>query len=401
VRDLLFLAHRIPYPPDKGEKIRSHNMLRHLAADHRIHLGCLTVDPEEAAHAETLLQWCASVGAFAMDKRRQKLLSVARIRPGRPLMLDYYRIPALQHWVDTAIAAHPDATALVSTVAMMPYMARHRPPALVLDAMDIDSEKWTAYAATEPYPMRAVWAREGRTLLAYERQAAARADATLFVSPAEAARFTRLAPESAGRIAAVENGVDLERFSPATTLPTPFTTPGPHIVFTGHMDYWPNADAVAWFAAEVMPGLRVLAPGTEFHIVGANPGPATLALAALPGVNVTGRVADVRPFVAHADACVAPLRIARGIQNKVLEAMAMGRVVVASPQAFEGVRATAGRDLLVADGAEATVAAIRAVLAGAHPGMGAAARQAMVDGYAWSATLAPLDNILAEIEPQL
>jgi sugar transferase (PEP-CTERM/EpsH1 system associated) len=393
--DLIFLAHRIPYPPDKGEKIRSHHMLRHLAADFRIHLGCLTAEPDEARHVDTLRQWCASIGSFPMDRRRQKLMALARLRPGRPLMLDYYRLPALQAWVAATRAALPKAGAFVSTVAMMPYLESDPPPRLILDAMDIDSEKWTAYAATAPRATRFVWAREGRTLLAYERRAAARADATLFVSPSETARFAQLAPETAGRLHAIENGVDLDRFSPDTDYGTPFSTPGPHLVFTGHMDYWPNADAVAWFAAEIMPTLRATHPTLAFHIVGANPGPATRALATAPGIHVTGRVPDIRPFLAWADVCVAPLRIARGIQNKVLEAMAMGRPVVASPQAFEGVRAMPGEALLVANGAGETGAAIRTVLDGGARGLGPAARAAMERGYAWAATLAPLDNIVA------
>ncbi|MBC7801056.1 MAG: glycosyltransferase, partial [Gemmatimonadaceae bacterium] len=134
--------------------------------------------------------------------------------------------------------------------------------------------------------------------------------------------------------------------------------------------------------------------GAQFQIVGSSPSPAVLRLAA-PGVHVTGRVADMRPYLAHADVCVAPLRIARGIQNKVLEAMAMGRPVVASLGAFEGISATPGRDLLVADGAAATAAAIGEILAGSHPAMCAAARQAMERGYAWTAVLRPLDAILA------
>ncbi len=393
--DLLFLAHRIPYPPDKGEKIRSHHMMRHLAKTYRIHLGCLTTEPDEAAHTDALREWCASVGSFPMDKRRQKLGALTRFRPGRPLMLDYYRVASLQRWVDTTRASLPGAIAFISTVAMMPYVQGRAPTTLVLDAMDIDSEKWAAYAATASLPTRPIWSREGRTLLAYERRAAALAGATLFVSPAETRRFAALAPETASRLHAIENGVDLDRFSGTEAHETPFATPGPHIVFTGHMDYWPNADAVAWFATEVMPTLRAADPGIEFHAVGANPGPATTGLASQPGIHVTGRVADIRPYLAHANVCVAPLRIARGIQNKVLEAMAMGRPVVASPQAFEGVRATPGQDLLVADGGRAMAEAILAILRGAHPTLGTAARSAMERGYAWSQTLAPLDNIIA------
>jgi sugar transferase (PEP-CTERM/EpsH1 system associated) len=200
-----------------------------------------------------------------------------------------------------------------------------------------------------------------------------------------------LAPEVAAKTDWVENGVDLERFSPALEFASPFTG-GVPFVFTGNMDYWPNADAVIWFANEVMPRLRAAVPAAEFWVVGANPGPSVQALAALPGVHVTGRVPDTRPYVAHAAACVCPLRIARGIQNKVLEGMAMGRPVIASPAAFEGVRAEAGRDLLVAEGVDGFLAAIDAVLAGVHAGLGERGRAAMVAGYAWPQVMRRMDR---------
>ncbi len=401
-QDLIFIAHRIPYPPDKGEKIRGLNLIKHLSQEYRIHLGCLMDSPDDPGHLDTLRQWCASVAGFPIDKRRQKLSALLRARPGRPLMLDYYRHPGLQRWVDATMSATRMDITYVYSVAMMPYAENARVPRarrgrLILDAQDIDSEKWGTYAGTAAFPMRHVWQREARTLLAYERHAAMACEATLFVSPQEAGRFAELAPETRDRLHAVENGVDLDRFSPCTVYETPFKTPGPHLVFTGNMDYWPNADAVRWFAADVVPALRQRHPTIEFHVVGANPGPTVLRLADRPGVRVTGRVPDVRPYVAHADACVAPLRIARGIQNKVLEAMAMGRPVIASPQAFEGVRAAAGQDLLVADGAEAMCGRVSEVLAGAHPGLGAAARTAMLRAYAWPATLAKLDTILSTV----
>ena len=399
MRNLIFISHRIPFPPDKGEKIRGLNLLKHLSRSFNIHLGCLMDSPEDPAHLETLREWCIDAAGFPIDKQKQKISALLRFRPGRPLMLDYYRHPGLQTWVDATLArTHMDIVYIYS-VAMMPYVQTMRRPGMILDAQDIDSEKWTTYAETASFPMRLVWAREGRTLLNYERQSAMACDATLFVSPQETARFAELAPESADRVHAVENGVDLVRFSPEVAYDTPFDDAGPHLVFTGNMDYWPNADAVIWFAAEVMPLLRAARPGIGFHVVGANPGPDVRALAAQPGVRVTGRVPDVRPYVAHADVCVAPLRIARGIQNKVLEAMAMARPVVASPQAFEGVRAVAGRDLVVAEGAGAMAAAILAVLDGGHPGLAAAGRLAVEDGYAWSATLSRLDAILEAAAP--
>ena len=204
-----------------------------------------------------------------------------------------------------------------------------------------------------------------------------------------------LAPESAGKIDYYENGVDLAAFSPAARWADPYPDAGPHIVFTGTMDYWPNIDAVTWFVDEVMPLFGDREPAPRFWIVGANPSEAVHRLADRPHVHVTGRVPDVQPYVAHAAVSVSPLRMARGIQNKVLEAMAMGRPVVASPDAFEGVRATPGTDLLIASGAADTAKAITSILDGVHPALGASARAAMERGYAWSTTLARLDAQLA------
>jgi sugar transferase (PEP-CTERM/EpsH1 system associated) len=265
----------------------------------------------------------------------------------------------------------------------------------VLDLVDVDTEKWRAYAATARLPMRAVWAREARTLLAFERRAALEFDHTLLVSAEEARRFAELAPESAARIGHVDNGVDLARFDPARAWPNPYAPDAPPaIVFTGSMGYRPNVEAVAWFAERVMPLLAARGIAVGFHIVGANPAPAVQALARLPGITVTGAVPEVQPFLAHAAVAVAPLQIARGIQNKVLEAMAMACPVIASPEAFEGVRATPGRDLLVAATPEETAGRVAEVLAGAHPGLGAAARAAVLRGHDWSATLRALDALL-------
>lgn len=394
MRDLLFVSHRFPYPLNKGEKIRAYHLLRHLAPEWRIRLGCLVEDPDDLAHLPVLREICAEVAAFRIDKRVQKLRALARARPGRPLMLDYYRHPGLARWVAARL---PGAdVAYIYSAAMAPYVLDLLPSRArrLLDMQDIDSEKWTRYAADAAWPMRAVWAREGRTLLAYERRAAAACDAAFFVTQAEARRFAELAPEVADRLDHVECGVDLGFFSPDHVFPSPYPGPARRAVFIGNMDYWPNADAAAWFATEILPRI---APRPEFWIVGANPGPETRRLAELPGVHVTGRVADVRPYLAHADVSVSPLRIARGIQNKVLEAMAAGRPVVASPGAFEGIRAQPGRDLLVADGAAAIAEIVGAVLSGAHPGLGAAGRAAVEAGYAWPAVLGRLDALLGRL----
>jgi polysaccharide biosynthesis protein PslH len=393
-RNLIFISHRIPWPLNKGEKIRGWHVLNHLARRFDVHLGCVVDDPADMAHVETLRPVCASIGAFPVSRTWQKVRALLHARPGRPLMPDFYTAPALKSWVDAAMARLPMDYVYIFSVAMGPYALHLQRPGLILDAQDIDSEKWAEYAQKSTWPMRSVWAREARTLLAYERYAAGRADATFFVSEPEASRFIELAPETAAKVDWVENGVDLERFSPQFAGPSPFAAAGPALVFTGNMDYWPNADAVIWFAETIWPGVRESWPDAQFWIVGANPIETVRRLADVPGIYVTGRVPDTRPYVAHASACVCPLRIARGIQNKVLEGMAMGRPVIASSAAFEGVRAVAGRDLLVADGARAFQAAINAVLRGAHPGLGERARLAMETGYEWDHVMARLDRHL-------
>ncbi len=387
----LFLAHRIPYPPDKGEKIRAWNVFAHLARRHRMHLGCFIDDPADRAHVPMLRAACADLLCLDLDPRRQKLRALGGLRPGRPLTRDYFRDARMQHWVEATLAHGIDRVFVFSS-GMAGYVMDIDRPGMVLDMVDVDSEKFTEYARRAAWPARLVWAREGRTLLRFERQAAAHFARTLFVSHDEADRFATLAPEVAGRIDWVENGVDLDRFAPGLDLPSPFPDAAPRIVFTGTMDYWPNADGVAWFVQAVMPLLRARTPAPQFCIVGANPAPEVLRLAG-PRVQVTGRVADVRPYVAHAGVVVAPLRIARGIQNKVLEAMAMARPVVATPQAFEGVHAEPGRDLLVGADAAAMAALVDQVLDGAYPALGTAARQAMQRGHAWSATLRRLDEL--------
>ena len=404
MRDLLFLSHRIPYPPDKGEKIRAWHMLEALARSHDIHLGCFIDDPADWAHLAHMRTVCKDVACFAIRPGPRRLRALARLSPGRPLSLDYFDDRRLRGWVAQKLGAGIDRV-FVYCSAMAPYVMEAGVmeaggPALrrVLDMVDVDSAKWRDYAAKARGPARLVWSREARTLQAFERRAALAFDRTLFVSQAEADCFADLAPECRDRVGFLDNGVDLQYFSPDLRWPTPFAAGPRHLVFTGTMDYRPNVDAVGWFVQAVMPLLRAEGWPVELSIVGANPAAAVRKLAG-PDVHVTGRVADVRPFLANAALAIAPLRIARGIQNKVLEAMAMGRPVVASPPAFDGVRATPGRDLLVADGAAATAARIGEVLRGEHPGLGQAARRAMELGHAWDVTLAGLPALFGAGPP--
>jgi sugar transferase (PEP-CTERM/EpsH1 system associated) len=239
-----------------------------------------------------------------------------------------------------------------------------------------------------------IYSREARRLLAFERAIASKFDASLFVSPQEAALFRQLAPESADRIGHVNNGVDHDYFSPERDYPNPLPNDRKAIVFTGAMDYWPNVDAVSWFAREVMPLLRARGLQVGFWIVGSKPTPEVRKLAD-SDITVTGRVEDVRPYLAHAALVVAPLRVARGVQNKVLEGMAMGKAVVATPEALEGIEAEPGREVAVASDPRGFALAVVAALGGrGADAMGARARARIVAAYGWAPNLARLDAAL-------
>lgn len=391
---LLFLAHRIPFPPDKGDKIRAWHMLDHLAGRWEVDLGCLVDDPADLVHLDVLRRRCAMVEHAVLGARVMRTL--AGLRPGQPLSLGWFRDARLAAWARAGLAAGRYDAVFAFSSAMAPYAMGAAPAGTrrVLDMVDVDSEKWRAYATGARPPMRQVWAREARTLLAFERQAATAFDRTLFVSRQEAARFAELAPEVADRIGWVDNGVDLARFDPALAF-APGLGPSA-LVFTGRMDYRPNIDAVCWFAEAVMPLLRSRLPQASFVIVGAKPAAEVLALARQPGIRVTGEVPDTAPFIAAAAACVAPLRIARGIQNKVLEAMAMARPVVAAQGCVDVIDAAAGRELIGADSADDYVQAVDELLAdaGRRESIGVAARARVLAAYSWPARLARLEQDL-------
>jgi polysaccharide biosynthesis protein PslH len=394
--DVLFLAHRVPYPPDKGEKIRAWNVFRHLAHTHRMHLGCFIDDPADRGHLEELRRHCADLLCLPIQPHLRRIKSLIRVRKGQPLTLGYFQDHRLQGWVDAKLAGDPIAGVYVFSSSMAPYVMRASSVRRVLDMVDVDSQKFAAYAKKARLPARAVWAREGRTLLAFERRAAAEFDHSLFVSEHEWQRFVTLAPEALHRTSWVSNGVDLEHYHPDHCLTPPFAGEGADIVFTGRMDYWPNIDAMQWFARDVLPVLRWRVPVARLWIVGAAPTGDVRTLTALPGVQVIGRVPDTRPWLASADVVIAPLRIARGIQNKLLEAMAMARPVVATPEAFEGVQAVPGRDVLLASGVDETVQRIAEVLDGRHASLGSAGRRAVEHAHQWSVTLRPIDRLFGQ-----
>ncbi len=396
MRELLFLAHRIPYPPDKGDKIRSWNFLRFLAERYRVHLGAAVDDADDFKHLAALKAICADVCLAPLNPLMARIGSLRGLAQGLPLSLPYYRNARLLAWSRAVLERRPERVFVFSSpMAQYAEGAAARAARRVIDFVDVDSEKWREYAERKSWPARLIYAREADQLLAYERRIAAEFDASLFVSAAEAALFRRLAPEAAPRVTHVDNGVDTAYFSPERAYDNPLAPGGPALVFTGQMDYWPNVDAVVFFAREALPAIRAQAGDVRFVIVGSRPSPEVLALAAIPGVVVTGRVPDVRPYLAHAAAAVVPLRIARGVQNKLLEAMAMGRPVIASRRALAGVGEDAGRHVLAADSAAEMAAAALSLLRGGQGRLfGPSARAFVVERFTWRTHVRRLEAIL-------
>jgi polysaccharide biosynthesis protein PslH len=395
-RQLLFLTQRLPYPPIKGEKIRPLRILRYLARHFDIHLGCLIDDPADREHIPTIAALCRDIHVAEIDPRRAKILCTRGLLTGEALSVTFFADRGLAAWVRRVMDdVRPDIV-FVNSGNMAPYvLGQKRAGRMIVDLADVDSEKWRAYADTAGFPMRHVYRREWRKVAALERAIAAEADVASFVSTPEAALFRQLVPGSRADVRGVTSGVDDAYFDPAIPHDAPYDTAPAHYVFTGTMDYRPNVDAVTWFAREMLPELRARLGDARFHIVGNNPAPEVRALATLPGVNVTGRVPDVRPYLQHCTAAVAPMRIARGIQNKVLEAMAMARPVVVTPDGLEGIDAVPGQDVVLAADTPDFIAACHTLATpGAGDAIATAARRYVVTNCDWEARLAAFDDVL-------
>ncbi len=437
--DLLFLAHRVPFPPDRGDKIRSFHVLRYLGARMRVHLVAFADDAADLDPPAAFTDMLASCTILPRGKSQARA-GLKALATRKPVSLTAFAAPAMQAAVDRILPRVDGIYCFSGQMAQ--YLPDDGPP-VVMDFVDMDSAKFAGFADDSRGPMRWMMRREARLLGAFEREIAARVSASLFVSEAEATLFRT--GGATGRILAVENGIDSATFDPAAQVekagqaeqtpththhpgegrgpvgkaavtpdsPSPSTSPNwtpasagvvksglvigsAHadllIVFTGQMDYRPNIDAVTWFARDILPTILTRHPTARFAIVGRAPTPAVQALAG-EAVIVTGAVDDVRGWLAAADVCVAPLKLARGIQNKVLEAMAMARPVVASAAAAEGID-HAGTIRVAADAREFSAQVLALLDAPADAAdLGRAARAQVLRRYGWDARLAPLDAL--------
>lgn len=399
--EILFLSHRIPFPPNRGDKIRSHHILRRLARMAPVHVACFADDHADLAEEVEL----ASMAHSYRLARRTKPLVLAglqALKSGKPISMTAFWDEGMARYVRQLLASGRIGTIYVFSSQMGQYVPDDFAGRVIMDFVDVDSAKFDAYAARSRGPMGWVHAREGRLLSKEEARLARRADHSLLISRAEADLFLQRMGDAARdmRIDVLGNGIDSEFFDPALVGPEGrmAAMPGPRLIFTGQMDYQPNVDAVIRTVRHILPLVRQRFADASFHVVGRNPTDAVKALGAVPGVHVWGRVDDIRGWLKAADMALVPLDIARGVQNKVLEAMAMELPVVLSPAAANGIHAAPGHHFAVADTDRALAAMVVELAENTHAGkvMGIEARRLVVERASWQGTLAPLAEMLSE-----
>ncbi len=401
---LLFLCHRIPFPPNKGDKIRSFNILKKLSEDYDVHLGCFIDDPFDKQYVDGLDKYCAEVFFFDLNKIVAKIKGLMGFLTNKPITLPYYFDKRMQQWTDRTLAQKNISKAFVYSSSMAQYIQSEclqsqndrassyddSPLTRVIDFVDVDSDKWRQYAEKKSGIAKWFFNREYKLLALEENNICEQFTHSLFVSPDEAKLFSDKLPLALqAKVHGVLNGVDVKFFDPNADFSKEALVPNvPFISFTGAMDYWANVDAVLWFVEHVWPLVLAQQPKALFCIVGGNPSNDVIALTKKKGVVVTGRVQDVRPFIAKAVCVVAPLQIARGIQNKVLEAMALDKPIVVTTMAMEGINAKQSDSIMISDDKSSYAQACLAYLT--DQVCKGSNRQWILEHFTWQKTLEPL-----------
>ncbi len=384
---ILFLSQRVPYPPNRGDKITTWRIIEKLAREHEPTVIAFAHDDADREAARVLREE-KGIRTITVDhdERAKKLGALPLLFTRKALTLGVYGSKELQRVVDEELE---DADLAYAYSSSMGAFLEGRGTPWVMHFAELDSDKWRQYAERHRPPMSLLYRREWRTLRAFEQRVAHDALTSVFCTPLEQRIFEREIPGAPSIV--MRNGVDLTHHAPAPDR----AEPG-HLVFVGVMDYYPNVDGCRWFADEILTAVRRAVPEARFTIVGSKPTPEVLALGERDGIEVTGFVDDPREYLARAAVSVAPLRVARGIQNKVLEALAMGLPTVGTTSATQGVEGAPGHDFLVADEAADFADHVIELLQDPERarGLGRAGRDFVERTYDWEACLAPLDEIL-------
>lgn len=398
---VLYLAHRIPFPPDRGDKIRSYHLLRAIARFAPVHVACFADNAREMAYQADLVALAQS----HMVVRRRKSPVIAGLEAlfkRQPISLTAFYDAKLAEYVVQTVKDQDIATIFCFSGQMAQYIPADYQGRVILDLVDVDSMKFESYAKTSRGIMRMVYHREGKQLSHFEHNMADRADVISLVSDNEAKLFcTRMAKDGHkvdGRIQSIANGIDCVRYDPrhVELAAMPDHDGKRDIIFTGQMDYPPNIDAVTRFARDIMPDIAAAVADARFVIAGRNPTDSVRGLDNDKNIVVTGEVEDIRSWLAQAAIAVAPLTIARGVQNKVLEAMAMEKPVVVSPEAATGIKADNGKHFMIAEDNAAFAVLCIDLLRNPRKAqnIGISARRHVQDTMSWQAQLQGLDKIV-------
>jgi sugar transferase (PEP-CTERM/EpsH1 system associated) len=390
--NILFLAHRIPYPPDKGEKIRAYHELRFLASRHTVDLFAFADQTEQAKGRPALAQFCREMYFEELSQRAALARAALSLLTRRPFTTGYYYSSAMAKAVNEALAhKHYDAVFVYSS-AMAPYVLDSSKVPVCVDFVDSDASKWAQYARYTAFPMSWVYGREACKLGRYEQKVARTARLSLVSTLLE---IETIDPDGQLGVRALQNGVSLSA-PVAGELPAEISALGTYVAFIGQMDYFPNVDAACYFAKQILPHIRRTHPDLRFVVVGRNPSPRVRSLTALPGVVVTGTVPDVQPYLRAAAAAVAPFRICQGVQNKILEALAIGLPVVATPRPARAVGASPDELLFVAQHPKEFAKAVVSVLETPQLRQNLSGRQFVERRFDWERNLEPLERWLLE-----
>ena len=385
----------MPWPPSKGDKIRSYHVLRWLAERYHVYLGTFVDDPADWQYLAAVESLCAGVCVRPLGPWRSRWRALASLLRGDALTVGVYHDRVMRGWVEGLLAEHKLDMVLCYSSGVAPFVMQHAQLRRVMDFVDVDSDKWRQYAQSHGGVTSVIYRREARRLAEFERAIAVQFDASVLVSEAEATFFRHHVPELAGKVHGIPNGVDAEYWDPQRVYSNPYLPGERVVVFVGAMDYRANVHAAQWFAREVWPLIFAKRQDARFYIVGSRPTAAVHALGQLAGITVTGWVEDVRPYLAHAHVVAAPLRIARGIQNKVLEALAMEKVLLATPEAYEGIADFAGRRGCIDGSSDVMAAEALRWLDAPLPVRVLEARAEVLSRYDWVRSLELYESVLS------
>jgi len=390
---ILFVCHRFPYPPNRGGKIRPFQMIQHLSKSHEITVASLAHTTLELSEGGPLRNHCAEVIAEVVPSAMRWRSAAFALPTSFPSSAAYFRSTRLAQRIEKAWRSSRFDGVLVHCAFAAQYAIPLSGGFRIMDFGDLDSAKWSDYAQHRAFPLSTGYGLESAKLRRFEKLVAESSTHCTFTTHGECEAFRLLGVSKP--LTVIPNGVDATYFH----LENRTTTGKKVIVFLGRMDYFPNVDGIRWFAKKLFASIRSQVPDAELRIVGSNPVSAVKKLTEIPGVTVTGFVKDVRPYLADAAIAVAPLRLARGTQNKVLECMSMGIPVVATPEAARGIQAIAGEHLAVGSTAEELIHSVVGLLSNAEKRsqLGEAGRQQVVSAHHWPASMQTLDEVLHSV----